>query len=261
MVTKTTVIEPLIEVHTPLSVLWQIDLVETAVGAAPEVCPPGMIECFDGVILLFQPNTKPLQCIIAIIHSGMGFVVQLPPHDPLILSITLCQLSNHLHGVAAVILIGERGMLSGSMVIPCSLLTCDEDVGMIANQPYRRCCSRGTEDHFQFVPGCHCDGSVKPSKVIYSLFRFQLSPGKFCKMGELESHVRHFFQISVPLRFIPVFRIVIGTYGGELMGGEVDGILLCDGCQTHHTECQKCSKVIHVSQMLYIQRYLLPLAA
>src|SRR5690554_16643 len=130
-------------------------------------------------------------------------------------------------------------MLSRSVVKAGAIFICDEDIGMIAYQPDGWCGSRGAENHLEVLSGSQLDGPVEPSEVVYPFFGFQLCPGELGKMGELEPHLGHLLQVSFPLRFIPVFGIVICTYSCQLMVGEIVLSLLRLEQEAYHTERQE----------------------
>ena len=89
-------IEPLIEIHTPLFVLRNVNLGEVAVGVAPKEGSPGGIQRINGFVSVLQPIAEPLLGIRIVIKKDPRLIVHLPANNPWILAIMPGQLLNHL---------------------------------------------------------------------------------------------------------------------------------------------------------------------
>ena len=106
-------------------------------------------------------------------------------------------------------------MLSCTVVEYGPVFMLNQDFRVLAAQPDGWGGGGGTHDNLQLILGGKGYGFVQPGKVVFPLFRFQLRPGKFGKVGELESQFVHLFEVPFPLVFVPMLGIVVSACQGK----------------------------------------------
>ena len=97
------------------------------------------------------------------------------------------------------------------MVEHGAILFPNEYFGVLAAQPHGRGGGRCAHDNLHSVLRRKRHGTVEPCKVVDTLARFYLRPGKFAEVSKLKAQLVHALEVALPLTLIPVLRVIVGA--------------------------------------------------
>ena len=196
--------------HAVTQGVGQYDLIPVIYGMTPEFHIPGLIDRFDGSVLILQPNPEGLLTVFTVAFATV-LIADVPAGHMGVMCITLSQFFYQSLGV---LLEYQR---VGAMIVPLTELVMPAKVirsgnlGILLIQPCRHSTGGSSQNDIVVFLAQHLHDLVQLIKIVGILSRLDLCPGKHIDGSAVDTGILKVHHILLPDLLGPLVGVVVSA--------------------------------------------------